>query len=60
MQHPGGSIEQEPTEEEQMQLARLLEKHPKLVFQQLNKWMNQDGLMLSIRVIGEKKDISEH
>ncbi len=60
MQHPGGSIEQEPTEEEQMQLARLLEKHPKLVFQQLNKWMNQDGLMLSIRAIGEKKDISEH
>ncbi|WP_170865689.1 hypothetical protein [Serratia plymuthica] len=49
-----------PTEDEVQQLKELLEKHPTFVFQQLNKWMNQDGFMLSIRTISEKQIISEH
>ncbi len=43
----------QPTEDEVQQLKELLEKHPTFVFQQLNKWMNQDGFMLSIRTISE-------
>ncbi|CAI1574015.1 hypothetical protein [Serratia proteamaculans] len=42
-----------PTEDEVQQLKELLEKHPTFVFQLLNKWMNQDGFMLSIRTIEE-------
>jgi hypothetical protein len=42
-----------PTEEEKRQLRELLENNPNFVFQQLNKWMNQDGFMLSIRTIEE-------
>ncbi|HGM6885873.1 TPA: hypothetical protein ACKQDQ_001937 [Serratia marcescens] len=37
-----------PSEEEKHQLRKLLEKHPNFVFQQLNKRMNQDSLMLRI------------
>ncbi|NWA20312.1 hypothetical protein [Serratia liquefaciens] len=37
-----------PTEEEKRQLRELLENNPNFVFQQLNKRMNQDGLMLRI------------
>ncbi|CAI0905583.1 Uncharacterised protein [Serratia quinivorans] len=37
-----------PTEEEKRQLRELLENKPNFVFQQLNKRMNQDGLMLRI------------
>ncbi|WP_413507484.1 hypothetical protein [Serratia proteamaculans] len=39
---------QMPTEEEKRQLRELLENNPNFVFQQLNKRMNQDGLMLRI------------
>lgn len=46
-------VSSSPTEEEKQQLSKLLEKHPTFVFQQLNKWMNQDGFMLSIRTIEE-------
>lgn len=49
-----------PTEDEVQQLKELLEKHPTLVFRQLNKWMNQDGLMLSIRTIEEGKTTQAH
>lgn len=42
-----------PTEDEVQHLKELLENHPTFVFQQLNKWMNQDGFMLSIRTIEE-------
>jgi hypothetical protein len=43
-----------PTEEEKQQLRELLENNPNFVFQQLNKRMNQDGLMLSIRTLSER------
>ncbi|HGM6885871.1 TPA: hypothetical protein ACKQDQ_001935 [Serratia marcescens] len=49
-----------PTEDEVQQLKELLEKHPTFVFQQLNKWMNQDGLMLSIRTTEEGKTTQAH
>ncbi|CAI0697859.1 Uncharacterised protein [Serratia fonticola] len=49
-----------PTAEEQELIKELVNKHSIFVFQQLNKWMNQDGFMLSLSVIGEKKDINEH
>ncbi|HGM5807797.1 TPA: hypothetical protein ACKP33_004081 [Serratia marcescens] len=49
-----------PSEEEKHQLIKLLEKHPNFVFQQLNKRMNQDGLMLSIRTIEEGKTTQAH
>ncbi|WP_437216648.1 hypothetical protein [Pectobacterium sp. LFLA-215] len=45
----------QPTQEEMQQFKRLLERHPRFVFQQLNIWMNQDGLCLSIRSIEEAK-----
>lgn len=53
-------VSSSPTEEEKQQLSKLLEKHPTFVFQQLNKWMNQDGLMLSIRTIEEGKTTQRH
>lgn len=49
-----------PTEDEVQQLKTLLEKHPTFVFQQLNKWMNHDGLMLSIRTIEEGRTTQAH
>lgn len=49
-----------PTAEEQELIKELVNKHSIFVFQQLNKWMNQDGFMLSLSVIGEKKDINGH
>lgn len=42
------TVRQMPTEEEKRQLRELLENNPNFVFQQLNKRMNQDGLMLRI------------
>lgn len=45
-----------PTEDEVQQLKTLLEKHPTFVFQQLNKWMNQDGLMLLICAMDEQQN----
>ncbi|ENZ3704574.1 TPA: hypothetical protein SMF67_000823 [Serratia marcescens] len=53
-------VSSSPTEEEKHQLRKLLENHPTFVFQQLNKWMNQDGLMLSIRTTEEGKTTQAH
>ncbi|MBH3122431.1 hypothetical protein [Serratia ureilytica] len=47
-------VSSSPTEEEKHQLKKLLEKYPNFVFQQLNKRMNQDGLILSIRTLSER------
>ncbi|HBN5894936.1 TPA: hypothetical protein ACKQDY_000963 [Serratia marcescens] len=47
------AVRSPPTEDEVQHLKELLENHPTFVFQQLNKWMNQDGFMLSIRTIEE-------
>jgi ABC-type histidine transport system ATPase subunit len=49
-------VSSSPTEEEKHQLRKLLEKHLTLVFQQLNKWMNQDGLMLLICAMDEQQN----
>jgi len=47
-----------PTEEDKRQLRELLENNPNFVFQQLNKRMNQDGLMLRIVELPSENAIS--
>ncbi|CNE40414.1 Uncharacterised protein [Yersinia enterocolitica] len=47
-----------PSLDIQLQIKELLEKYPSFVFQQLNNWLNKDGLMLSIRTIEESKKLT--
>ncbi|HHH1924179.1 TPA: hypothetical protein ACPZT9_000374 [Yersinia enterocolitica] len=47
-----------PSLEMQLQIKELLEKYPRFVFQQLNNWLNKDGLMLSIRTIEENQQLA--
>ncbi|MBH3005924.1 hypothetical protein [Serratia ureilytica] len=50
-------VSSSPSEKEKRQLGKLLEKHPNFVFQQLNKRLNQDGLMLSMRTLSERDTV---
>jgi len=50
---------QKPTEEDKRQLRQLLENNPNFVFQQLNKRMNQDGLMLCIVELPNDNAVNE-
>lgn len=47
-----------PSLDIQLQIKELLEKYPSFVFQQLNNWLNKDGLMLSIRTIEESEQLT--
>lgn len=47
-----------PSLDIQLQIKELLEKYPSFVFQQLNNWLNKDGLMLSIRTIEENQQLA--
>ncbi|EKN5077503.1 hypothetical protein DYG74_15720 [Yersinia enterocolitica] len=47
-----------PSLDIQLQIKELLEKYPSFTFQQLNNWLNKDGLMLSICTIEENQQLA--